>query len=296
MSFPPPAAEPSASELSSLEDSAKAWTRAAIGEAWFRRVGAVCTVLLAVLCVATVALLIVRTAEQSTPVTAITELMLASFSIAVPAVACALPVALLVALFAVAYCPRALRHRARDVVFVLSSCPPILWALAAVLVAFPALATLGVPPLTASTQCVLTLALVVTPPLATSFVEQLRALPDELVFAGRALGGSTFSVHWRVLLPAILPAACRSVCVALVRALGEGIALYVVLGAAADPQSLAAHLVLSLLGDDPDLARAGFAAGALMLVVTSLALLSLVHAVTLGWNDRAGKLESMSST
>jgi hypothetical protein len=76
------------------------------------------------------------------------------------------------------------------------------------------------------------------------------------------------------------------VCVALVRALGEGIALYVVLGAASESHSLAAHLVLSLLGGDSDLARAGFAAGALMLVVTSLALLSLVHAVTAGWNER----------
>lgn len=236
---------------------------------------------------ATVALLIVRTAEQSAPVTAVTELMLASFSIAIPAVACALPAALLVALFAVAYCPRSLRRRARDVLFVLSSCPPVLWAIAAVLVAIPALGALGVPRLSAGKECVLILALVVTPPMATSFVEQLRALPDELVFAGRALGGNTFSVHWRVLLPAILPAACRSVCVALVRALGEGIALYVVLGSEADSQSLAAHLVLALLGGDSDLARAGFAAGALMLVVTSLALLSLVHALTSGWNRAA---------
>ncbi len=257
-----------------------------MGEVWFRRLGAACTILLVLLCLATVTLLIVRTAEESAPVTMVTELMLASFAIALPSVACALPIGLLVALFAVAYCPSAQQRIARDVVFVLSACPPILWAFAAVLLVFPALDALGAPALSADARCVLTLTLVVTPPLAISFVEQLRALPDELAFAGRALGGSTFSVHWRVLLPAILPTACRSVSVALVRALGEGIALFLVLGIEADSHSLAAHLVLALLDADSDLARAGFAAGALMLVVTSLAILTLVQTLTSAWANR----------
>lgn len=258
----------------------------AAGEAWFRRIGACCTLLLSCLCVATVGLLVVRTAEEAAPASSVTGLLIDSFSIAIPSVAFALPTAALIALFAVAYCPRGQRRLARDVVFVLSSCPPILWAFAALLVAFPALESLGISVASPFVKSVLTLGLVVTPPLAKSFVEQLRALPDELVFAGRALGGSTFSVHWRVLWPAILPEACRAIAVALVRALGEGVALYVVLGLSAESHSLAAHLVLSLLGGDAQLAPAGFAAAALLLVVTSLLILSLVHALTAPWSAR----------
>lgn len=252
---------------------------AALGEVWFRRLGAGCTLLLALLSLATLGLLVERAAEQAAPAANVSELLLDSFTIAVPSVALAVPLASLIALFAVAYCPRGQRRLARDVVFVLSACPPILWALSALLLAFPACEALGVP-LSEFGESVLTLALVITPPLAKSFVEQLRALPDELVFAGRALGGSTFAVHWHISWPAIVPEASRAVAVALVRALGEGVALYVVLGLAAESHSLAAHLVLSLLGADAMLAPSGFAAAALLLVVTSIAILSLVNALT----------------
>jgi len=253
---------------------------AATGEIWFRRIGAVCTILLTFLCVGTLGLLIVRAAAQAAPTASVTALLLDSFAVAIPSVALGLPTAALMALFTVAYCPPGWRRIARDLLFVLSACPPILWAFAALLVVFPALEAAGFPATSAFTKSVLTLGLVVTPPLAKSFVEQLRALPDELVFAGRALGGSTFTVHRRVLWPAILPSACRAVCVALVRALGEGVALYLVLGLAAESHSLAAHLVLELLGSESELAPSGFAAAALLLVVTSLVLLSLVHALT----------------
>lgn len=269
--------------------------RAAAGEAWFRRIGAVCTILLASLCAATLAMLVLRTAEEAAPVTSVSGLLVDSFSVALPSVAIALPTAALVALFAVAYCPRGFRRLARDLVFVLSACPPILWAFAALLVAFPGLEALGFEPTSPYSQSVITLCLVVAAPLAKSFIEQLRALPDELVFAGRALGGSTFSVHWRVLWPAIVPEACRAACVALVRALGEGVALYLVLGLSAESHSLAAHLVLELLGDETELAPSGFAAAALLLVVTSLLILTLVHALTAPSRLRASRATAPSA-
>ena len=257
------------------------------GEVWFRRIGAVCTILLALGGVAVVGLLVARTAEQPTPAGAVTALLLASLVVVLPSVALSIPLALLMAVFASAYCPAGLRSRARDAVSVLGSCPPLLWALAAVWVALPAASALGATLVSPFGRSVAVLVLVLTPPLAAAFVEQLRALPDELVFAGRALGGNTFAVHWHVLFPAIFPVACRAVGVSLVRGLGEGVALVVVLGDRASSRALAGELVSSLLGGNAHLAGAGFAAGALLLVVTSLVLLSVVHALTSAWNVRS---------
>ena len=248
-------------------------------EGWFHRLGAFCTLLLTALGAATLGLLTVHTLTHPAPTIDLAHLLLSSFAIAVPSVVLATPLALWGALFCAAYCPPGYRKLARDVMFVLSACPPLIWALAMMLVVLPWLDTLGLS-LEDRARAILVLCAVIAPPLARGLVEALRALPSELSFAGRALGANTFAIYSKILLPAIVPRATRELASALVRGLGEGVALYLVLGATADDEALAAFLTHTLL--DPH-THADLAGAALILMVTSLTVLALTNAATGAW-------------
>lgn len=125
----------------------------------------------------------------------------------------------------------------------------------------------------------LTLALVVLPIVAVAARAALRAVPDELREAGRALGGTPWQVTRQVVLPAALPGILSGAILAIARAFGEAAALLMVVGVTlpASPAAIdePAHVlplhVFALLVDGAP-GRASAALGVLVLLLTLVVL------------------------
>ncbi len=210
------------------------------------------------------------------------------------ALALAVPGGLLVALYVTEFAPRTLRGPLASLLEVLAAVPGVVYGLWGVAVLVPAVrgalarAGLGASPtsgfgvLTAA----LVLALMALPTITAVMRDVISSVPASLREAGLALGGTRWEVVRHVVLPHARAGLSAAVMLGLGRALGETMAVSMVIGgrAPSTPSLFApAHTAASLLLAELDGATGAHASAlselGLALLVTTVAFNLGAHGV-----------------
>lgn len=201
------------------------------------------------------------------------------------ALALAVPGGFLVALYMTEFAPPRLRGPLASLVEVLAAVPGVvygLWGVAVLVPAVRAALTRAEPGATPPSgfgvlTAALVLALMAVPTITAVMRDVISSVPASLREAGLALGGTRWEVVRHVVLPHARAGLFAAVMLGLGRALGETMAVSMVIGgsARAAPSLLApAHTAASLL-----LAELGGATGAHASALSELALVLLVTTV-----------------
>ncbi len=193
----------------------------------------------------------------------------------------------------------------RSGVELLAAVPSIVYGLVGIALVRPFVSTVGgVPGGDSLLAAGLVLAVMVLPTIVAVSVDALRAVPDDVREAARALGLTSSEVVRSAVLPLARPGMRAAVLLGLARALGETIAVFLVIGRAdgrlPDPGRFLASLVepgqtltTKLGGPEPVLAgavgshRASLSAVALLLLV-AVALCTVLGASARGGTARGG--------
>ena len=143
------------------------------------------------------------------------------------AMAVAVPLGLLSAIYLTQYAHPRTRARLKPTLEVLAGIPTVVYGYTAALVVAPAVRDLGVAlgSAAASGESALAAGLVmgvmIIPYVSSASDDALAAVPVELREASLALGATTYETTARVLLPAAMPGVIGGVLLAISRALGE---------------------------------------------------------------------------
>lgn len=209
------------------------------------------------------------------------------------ALAVAVPLGLLAALFLSELARPAVRRWLKPALELLAGIPTVVYALLAVLVAGPALARV-VPGLEVPSALVagLVLALMLVPTISSLSEDALRAVPRELREAALALGASRLRMLWLVVVPAARPGIVAAVMLAVSRAVGETMIMTYAAGhvprTGLDPrvavETLTGYMGGVALGQEPGTSASVFTVGAAVLGLNVLA-----HAVVLRLGRRSGR-------
>ncbi len=157
-----------------------------------------------------------------------------TIAVAVVAVVLAAPLGLGAALFTAEVLPHRLRTPVMALIQLLAGVPSVVYGLLGVLLLRDWVVRLLVPwePLSGDTLFTggVLLAVMILPTVATLSDDALRAVPARARVAARALGMTRAETVARVALPQALPGLAGAVLLALGRALGETIAVFLVIG------------------------------------------------------------------
>lgn len=212
------------------------------------------------------------------------------------AMAVAVPVGLLAAIWLAHYAPPAARAWLRPAVEILAGIPSVIYGWYAVLALAPAIRALGVAmgsPYAAGDSALaagLVMGVIAIPYVASSTDDALRAVPAELSEGSLALGATTAETVCRVLLPAAAPGIVGGVLLAVSRTVGETMIAVIVASAAARvslnpfaPATTVTRQIVDLLtGEttfDSPRTLAAFALGLTLFAVTLLLNLLALRAV-----------------
>lgn len=207
------------------------------------------------------------------------------------AVAIAVPVGILAALYLSEFARAGTRRWLKPSLELLAGVPTIVYALVAVLVVGPALQRV-VPGMQVPSALVaaLVLALMIVPTVSSLSEDALRAVPRELRETALALGASRLRMLRVVVVPAAMPGIVAAVMLAVSRALGETMIMTLAAGhvprTGLDPRVAVETLTgyVGVVGLGRDVHASMYTAGAAVLGLTLLA-----HAVVLRLGRRAGR-------
>lgn len=201
---------------------------------------------------------------------------------ALGATSVATPLSIALAIFATFYAPSSLAGIIRGILGLLASIPSVVYGLWGLVVLTPLLNRVHPPGLSLFLGIVI-LTIMILPTIALVAEAALRAVPQEYVLGGFALGCDRWRVVRRVVLPAARSGLFTAVLLGTTRALGETMAVVMVMGntiqipqsVLAPARTLTGHLALEMAYALGDHRAALFSAGLLLLgIVTGLVLLT----------------------
>ena len=176
------------------------------------------------------------------------------------AMAFALPLGLITAIYLSEYAPRKTRDILKPILEVLAGIPTVVYGFFALTFVTPLLKT--VFPATQvfnAASAAIVVGIMVLPMVASLCDDAFRAVPDSLREGAYSLGATSFEVTTRVVVPASLSGVFAAFVLAISRAIGETMA--VTLAAGATPiltlnplesiQTMTAYIVQVSLGDTP---------------------------------------------
>lgn len=141
----------------------------------------------------------------------------------------------------------------------------------------------------------LVLAIMILPTVTSLSADALRRLPGSLAESSYALGATRWQTIWRVLLPAARPGIITGVVLGLARAMGEALAVTMVIGNVArmpgDLLAPAATMTTIITADlpnralNPDLNNALYTLGLLLLLLSAVFIL-IIRRVSRGFEAR----------
>lgn len=160
----------------------------------------------------------------------ILPLLVGSLVVTLGALALGAPLAIGAAVFLSEIAPPRVRAVVRPAVELLAGVPSVVYGFFGLLVIRPVVADLtgglGFGPLTAW----LILAIMIVPTIATLTEDALGSVPDGIREASYAMGATTWQTIWRVLLPAAKIGIIDAVILGMGRAIGETMAVLMVVG------------------------------------------------------------------
>lgn len=221
----------------------------------------------------------------------ITPMIVATLVITAGAVAIAAPLGLASALFCACYAPPGVALVYRRLVELLAGIPGVIYGFWGLVVLVPLLAVWR-PPGASLLAAMLVLALMILPTIALISESALRAVPGRYRQAAAALGLSRWGTLWHVILPAARRGIVTAVILATGRAIGETLAVVMVVGnivrfpsGLLEPvRALTGAIALEMGYASGDHRSALFLSG-LVLMLLVLLLVMLAHA--LGERDEA---------
>lgn len=157
-------------------------------------------------------------------------LVVGSFAVTVGALAIGGPLALATAIFLSEIAPRRVQSLVRPAVELLAGIPSVVYGFFGLLIIVPIVRTLfggsGFGLLTGW----LVLAIMILPTIATISEDSIRAVPLSYREASYAMGATKWQTIWRVVLPACKNGLMGAIILGMGRAIGETMAVLMVLG------------------------------------------------------------------
>ena len=197
------------------------------------------------------------------------------------------PLAIGSALFLTQMAPRRFRSLASRGIEMLAGVPSIVMGWLGITVMVPWLRSLTKSSGTGILAASLILAVMVLPTIAAIAKDALEAVPKSYMEASMAMGATRWQTVRRVLLPAARPGLLAAMILGMGRAIGETMAVALVIGpATAFPRSLTSPThtlttkILIEMGESTGLQRSALFAMGLVLLLLSVALILLVRLVT----------------
>ena len=161
-------------------------------------------------------------------------LLLGTFKVVMVAMAFAVPLGVLAAVFASEFAPARIRELLKPVVEMLAGIPSVVMGFFALIVMATWIQTLtGAPSRLNAFNAGIALGLGVVPTIFTVCEDALRAVPRSYREAALALGGSPWQTAWNVTLPAAAAGIAAGVLLGLARAVGETMIVLMASGNAA---------------------------------------------------------------
>ena len=208
-------------------------------------------------------------------------LVVSTLMVAVLALAVAVPLGLLAAVYLAEYASTRTRDLLKQILELLAGIPTIVLGFFAITVISPFLRATVLPSLGpfSALAAGIVVGLLVLPVVATLSEDAMRAVPRALREGSLALGATRFETIRKVVLPAALSGVMASIILAGSRAIGETMAVVLAAGTSPiltlDPrdsvQTMTAFIVQISLGDTPQQSiqfKALFAVGATLFLMT----------------------------
>jgi phosphate transport system permease protein len=166
----------------------------------------------------------------------------------------AAPLSIACAIFLAEVAPRGVGNLLRSAIEVLVGIPSVVYGLVGMLVLVPAIRELGGSGYSLLAG-VIVLSIMVLPTMTTITEDSLRTVPGGYKEAALALGATHWQTIWRVMLPAAKSGITAAFILGMARAIGETMAVYMVIGNAfaiptspLDPaRTLTSHIVGQIL-------------------------------------------------
>ena len=203
-----------------------------------------------------------------------------TLAVAVVALAVAVSIGLLTAVFLSEYAPPRLRAAIKPVLEILAGIPTVVYGYFALLFVTPILE--GIFPQTSRFNVAsagIVMGFMILPMLASISEDALRAVPRDLRQGAFALGATKFEVVTRVVMPGALSGILAAIILSVSRAIGETMIVYLAAGGRPDlgfdllkgMQTMTAYIASVSLGDTPQDTiefRTIFAVGTLLFMTT----------------------------
>ena len=203
-----------------------------------------------------------------------------TLAVAVVALAVAVSIGLLTAVFLSEYAPPRLRAVIKPVLEILAGIPTVVYGYFALL--FVTLILEGIFPQTSRFNVAsagIVMGFMILPMLASISEDALRAVPRDLRQGAFALGATRFEVVTRVVMPGALSGILAAIILSVSRAIGETMIVYLAAGGRPDlgfdllkgMQTMTAYIASVSLGDTPQDTiefRTIFAVGTLLFMTT----------------------------
>jgi phosphate transport system permease protein len=208
-------------------------------------------------------------------------LVVSTLMVAIIALLIAVPLGLLAAIYLAEFASMRVRNLVKPVLEVLAGIPTIVYGFFAITVVAPLLQQTVLPQLRSlsALSAGIVVGILILPLVASLSEDSLRAVPRGLREGSLAVGATKFETTRRVVFPAALSGISAAVILALSRAVGETMAVY--LAAGTNPtltlnpmdsvQTMTVFIAQTALGDNPQDSiqfKAMFAVGATLFVMT----------------------------
>jgi phosphate transport system permease protein len=142
----------------------------------------------------------------------------------------AIPLALSGAIFMAEIAPKWMREILRPAADLFVGIPSVVYGLIGITIIIPFLSKVFGGPGYGIFPAALILAIMIMPTIMSISEDAMRALPDKLKEASLALGATRWQTIWRVLVPAARPGIITGVVLGMGRAIGETMAVFMVIG------------------------------------------------------------------
>ncbi len=152
-----------------------------------------------------------------------------SLSVTLGAVILAVPLGIACAVLLAEVAPSRAREVLRPMVELLVGIPSVVYGLIGLVLIVPVVRQIGGPGLSVAAG-IIVLAAMILPTVTTISEDSIRAVPRGYREGALALGATHWQTIWRVLLPAARSGIAASIVLAIGRALGEAMAMIMVIG------------------------------------------------------------------
>ena len=157
-------------------------------------------------------------------------MILGSIYVTAGAIIIGVPIGIFTAVFLAFYCPKRLYSIMKPVVNLLAGIPSIVYGFFCLVAVVPVIQkithTSGKGILTAS----ILLGIMILPTVISISEDALRSVPSSLEEASIAQGATRWQTIWKVLIPTAMPGIMTAVILAMARAIGETMAVQMVIG------------------------------------------------------------------